>query len=213
MGMLAVGFLYNGVYDSYQLKKSTLPETIMEILTKNNPIVGSVMNVFGTIALFMIIIQLTSVLPVLCYFNRRQFYGLIGMNQDNLSNTQFYVFNNIYNLSCLAWEIFAFDPSKFISVIGALGGFTLIYVIPIFLHLKCLYYTKRNYNKSISPSDEINEKKESLTGPDSKEKEVIVDCLDHSKFMKDSKTMILAFYGFILIIGVAVIVIQGFNFF
>ena len=61
----------------------------------------------------------------------------LGANQ--ITNVHYHLMNVFFCLICLIFEIFNIDVSLVISLSGAVCGFILVYLIPIYLHLHCLY--------------------------------------------------------------------------
>eukprot|EP00340_Litonotus_pictus_P011915 CAMPEP_0170536680 /NCGR_PEP_ID=MMETSP0209-20121228/102281_1 /TAXON_ID=665100 ORGANISM="Litonotus pictus, Strain P1" /NCGR_SAMPLE_ID=MMETSP0209 /ASSEMBLY_ACC=CAM_ASM_000301 /LENGTH=344 /DNA_ID=CAMNT_0010838067 /DNA_START=652 /DNA_END=1683 /DNA_ORIENTATION=+ len=138
-GSFAVAALYNSDYDI-----DNKPNNIMDLLSKETDFLYGFSRIMGIIALFFVLVQLTTVLPILNFFTRRQFFGLIlGSEVEKLSKFQTHMFNLAFNLVCLGFEIPVFEPVVVISYTGALGGFLLIYIIPIYCHLTCLYFDKK----------------------------------------------------------------------
>ena len=146
-GCFAVSALYHhDYYDEKGLPKST-PKSILELLSNESVFLGKFSRIFGLISLFFVFVQLTTVLPILNFFTRRQFFGLILGSEKEESNLQTHIFNLVFNLICLGFEIPVFEPGVVVAWTGALGSLMLIYVIPIWCHLKCLYF---NNNRSAS---------------------------------------------------------------
>jgi len=143
-------------------------------------------------------------------------------SSENLSNLQFHGFNFIYNGLCLGIELFSFNPNLVVSISGALGGFLLIYIIPILLHLTCLYSGQsikiRNINKipelddekvdgNANANAEVDEKKQQLS-ENQENNSSELECLNHDRHLKNNKTLTFLFYGFIILMGVGVIVFE-----
>jgi sodium-coupled neutral amino acid transporter 9 len=136
MGSLAVAGLFNGVY--YE-NKGKCPDTIMKLLVRTNLYLSVTQQVFATISLSFIFIQLTTVIPILCFFTRRQFFDLIYGPKKRIPPLHFHSFNFIYTVCCLVIELLGWNINKIVGLTGAVGGFLLIYVIPVWVHVKCLY--------------------------------------------------------------------------
>lgn len=137
IGMIAVAGLYNEMYSSGHLKK--IPETIMELIVKENNLLTNTGKLLGCVSMFLLFIQLSTVIPIICFFTRRQFYDLIYGPRYTLSDLQIHIFNQCYNFICLIITISVLPISSVISFTGAIGGFLLVYVIPVYVHIKCLY--------------------------------------------------------------------------
>eukprot|EP00340_Litonotus_pictus_P000139 CAMPEP_0170525586 /NCGR_PEP_ID=MMETSP0209-20121228/11014_1 /TAXON_ID=665100 ORGANISM="Litonotus pictus, Strain P1" /NCGR_SAMPLE_ID=MMETSP0209 /ASSEMBLY_ACC=CAM_ASM_000301 /LENGTH=536 /DNA_ID=CAMNT_0010814885 /DNA_START=105 /DNA_END=1715 /DNA_ORIENTATION=- len=143
-GSFAVAGLYNADYDP-----DKKPKNIMELLSGHNPFLSNFSRILGIIALFLVFVQLTTVLPILNFFTRRQFFGLIlGADVEKISKTKMHLFNLVFNLVCLGFEIAVLEPTIVIAYTGAFGGFILIYVIPILSHIKCMYWGKPTSDQS-----------------------------------------------------------------
>ena len=137
-GSFAVAGLYNSHYNP-----DKLPTNIMVLLAGKNDFLNTFQKILGLICLFFVFLQLITVLPILNFFTRRQFYGLIlGSDIEHLSNKKIHLFNLAFNIICLVFEIAVFEPVIVIAYTGAFGGFLLIYLIPIYCHLKCMYFKK-----------------------------------------------------------------------
>jgi len=181
----------------------------MDLIIKSNPGITGVQNVIGIFALILIFTQLSTVIPILLFFTRRQFYNLFYSPGHRIAKWQFHTFNLASNIIFLIAQLMAFNINIIISITGAFGGFFLCYIIPIYLHLKCIYYPKKQETieqriedmgstGENASSDLINKvKDDSLTG-----------CVDHTKYMKDNKTLIFAYYGFLIVCGFAILAVQ-----
>jgi sodium-coupled neutral amino acid transporter 9 len=233
-GSFAVAALYNSEYDS-----KNPPKNIMELLTKKGGFLLGFERVLGMISLFFVFVQLTTVLPILNFFTKRQFYGLIlGTKVENISKFQMHLFNIVFNLICLAFEIPVFEPIIVISYTGAIGGFLLIYIIPIYCHLTCLYFKKENVkqidealiskNNGIKSDgednyddnkvdDSLNDSKESkvkLFGLDDKKMNKLIsdeieECrTDHTHEMTYSKPVVYTFYILLALYGLFILIIS-----
>jgi sodium-coupled neutral amino acid transporter 9 len=199
-GMFGIAALYNSVYDSYQSKEHKFPRTVMELLIKDNPYLNTAQYVLGSIALCLIFIQLSTVIPILCFFTRRQFFDFIYGPRKRLSNTQFHLFNFAYNISCLIVEFFVIDINKLVGFSGAVGGFMLIYIIPIYLHIKCIYTDQDNFTCSKLPeADQELAQKELIPRATQK-------CRDHSDVLIKNTIFAYLVYGSLVLIGLAILV-------
>ena len=102
---------------------------------------------------------------------------------------------------CLVFGIFNVSPGIVIAIDGAVVGFFIIYVVPVKLHLKCLYEKEGRHqvttNESVNGHLEDHQKSH-IERP---------DC-DHSKHRRFSKKTRYIFYGFIMLIGIAFMVVQ-----
>ena len=111
-------------------------------------------------------------------------------------------------------QLLALDPSIIISLNGALCGFFLIYVIPIGIHLKCLYgdAKKRTCLKEATDGStylENNFGNGNINLLSIKETILEYDeCVDHKQLLKDNKYLICVFYFFLGFIGFSIMVAQ-----
>ena len=206
-GMFAVGYLYHTMYTD------KIPETMMDLIVKSNPGMTQIQNIVGIASLILIFCQLTTVIPILLFFTRRQFYNLFYSTGHKINRWQFHAFNLAFNVSCLIIQLCSLDPSMIISITGAVGGFFLIYVFPIFLHLKCLYFSKNVVTSSINIQNTEDNSNSYLSDKlvsnsqvnDKKEDQV---CVDHSKALKQNKILVITFYIIIGMIGAGIMIIQ-----
>jgi len=189
-GMFATAGLF-----SHQYGDGTLPGSITELLVRTNTFLSQTEYIIGCFAVFLIFTQLTTVIPVLCFFSRRQFFELIYGPKVRISRRNFHIFNVFFNLSCLAVEISGYSISKIIGVTGAVGGFLLVYIIPIYIHLKCLYFVKVENNALLldveGKNTKFNEK-----------------CKDHSNYVIQNKVLVYGFYTFLTMFGIAIMIAQ-----
>ena len=100
-------------------------------------------NIYSAIIELLLFLQLMSVLPVLWYVARSQFFNLIFKN-EKVPDKYFYLTNFVFSIVCLGIQIKNVDPALVISLNGAICCYFLIYTIPIALHLKCLYGEKND---------------------------------------------------------------------
>jgi len=230
LGMFAVAGLFSEIYDEEKTKhggKVEIPQTIMDLLIKSNPGLTTVQFVFAVLGMLMIFIQLTSVIPIFCFFCRRMFFNLFYPPEYKLEPWKFHSFNLFFNVSCLVIQVLAIDPSKVIALTGAIGGFVLIYVLPILIHLKCHYWGKTNKIDIISENSyrnssnkdgkdqlllktELNdgENKEVNEGNVYNDKVINDECRDHSDYKKKNIILIYIYYGLIFSFGVVALVFQ-----
>lgn len=95
-------------------------------------------NIGTAIIEILLFLQLLSVEPILWYVARSQFFNLIYKN-DSVPNTYFILSNVVFAGVCLIIQIMNVDPTLIISLNGAVCGFLLVYIIPIKMHMTCLY--------------------------------------------------------------------------
>ena len=66
----------------------------------------------------------------------------------------FYLANLVFAASCLTIEIINVNPALIMSLTGAICGFLLVYIVPIKMHLTCLYADPKELVKSLNRQDE-----------------------------------------------------------
>jgi len=217
LGQIAVAALFSEYNTTGSMP---IPHTVMDLLVKTylgTSGIGLFNFIFSIIALCFVLVQLTTVIPILCFFTRKQFFAFFYETSQTIPDRQFYAFNIFYDVSCLVVELLALDPSIVISLNGAVCGFFLIYVIPIYLHTECLYTKTPELTQSLningseisqasSPPD--NEQKLVANGINNQSGIEYDDCLDHKELRKDNKFMIYGFYGFLGLIGFTIMVAQ-----
>ena len=96
----------------------------------------------------LLFFQLLSVEPILWYVARSQFFNLIYKNEP-VPEKYFYLSNVIFSASCLIIQILNVDPTLIMSLDGAICGFLLVYIIPIKMHLTCLYADPHTLKQSL----------------------------------------------------------------
>ena len=214
-GMFAVAYLY---HENYTEK---LPETIMDLIVRSNPGMTGAQNILGIFSLLLVFTQLTTVIPILLFFTRRQFFNLMYLPGHQIAKWQFHSFNMVFNIASLVIQLMAFNINVVISITGAVGGFFLCYVIPISLHIKCLYWPVKSstspgdFKKVSNSSDELETKKEESSEEliksspkpprDSAEEH---QCVDHTEIMKDNRQLTYAYWTVIGLLGTSILVIQ-----
>ena len=104
----------------------------------------------------LLFLQLLSVEPILWYVCRSQFFNLVFKNEA-VPNKYFFLSNAVFSASCLIIQMLNVDPTLIISLDGAICGFLLVYVIPIKMHLKCLYTDPHELRESLLREDNVND--------------------------------------------------------
>ncbi|KAM3144041.1 hypothetical protein pb186bvf_003805 [Paramecium bursaria] len=107
-----------------------------------NPDATTVLDYFDDNSVLVIqallFLQLTIVYPVLLFITRSQFLNLF-YELDRAPYSVFMIATFVYSISCLFIQMFEVDLTLIISLCGAVIGFMHEYLIPITLHLTCLY--------------------------------------------------------------------------
>ena len=225
-GTFAASALFNAEYSKFN---GQMPNNILEFFSSDNSFLFPFEYIIITIALSMTLIQLTSVMPILLFFSKRQFFALFSVSDEDLTAYQNTTFNIIFNLSCLAFEIFVFTPSKVISLTGTIAGLLLIYIIPIFTHMKCVYFKRENaidtdihvYNQDSHGTKNAAENDNSYSNSSNNienlsksilneklYREMNVVCLTDSNHEKGNIVLVSIFYGLFILYGLFVFCYQ-----
>ena len=223
-GCFGVAALYHHDYKNSKGVQNPIPKSILELLSVKTEFLSGFTRTFGLISLFFVFVQLITVLPILTFFTRRQFFALIFGNDKEIPQLHNNIFNVVFNLICLGFEIPVFEPSVVVAWTGALGCLMLIYVIPILCHLSCLYYNKteakldeksiddRSFSlKDKSGAENAKDKNELLV--ETSEIKSDNNCCrnDYTHEKRYSKLIIYPFYGILMSFGFAVLVVSIYN--
>ena len=110
-------------------------------------------DIFTVIVESMLFLQLISVMPILWYVCRSQFFSLIYEN-NIVPTKSFFLMNTIFAIACLVVQMLNLDPTLIISLNGGVIGYLLVYAIPIKMHLTCLYDKEEaKIEKKLEPED------------------------------------------------------------
>ncbi|CAD8190473.1 unnamed protein product [Paramecium pentaurelia] len=197
-------FAVAGALANNQKQDGKSGSTLLDYYPSDNPLV--------IVIQVLLFLQLTLVFPVLQFITRSQFFGLI-YELERQPKWQFYAFSLTYAITCLIVQCVEVDLSLIISLCGAVIGLFQEYIIPIALHLNCLYAKKGfqtqnqpNYNQvqvSMESTqylvDQVDFTKFSLNDEED------LKCNDHQELLKRMpKNLRISLYSFILIIGIAI---------
>ena len=95
-------------------------------------------DIFTVVIEILLFLQLISVVPILWYVCRSQFFNLIYANEA--VPFKYYVLANaVFAIVALIVQMLNVNPTLIISLNGGVIGYLLVYAIPIKLHLTCLY--------------------------------------------------------------------------
>ncbi len=171
-------------------------------------------NIYSAIIEILLFLQLMSVLPVLWYVARSQFFNLL-LKTEKVPNKYFFLCNFFFSLVCLGIQMVNVDPTLVISLNGAICCYFLLYMIPIALHLKCLYGEKNSLeNRFIINPEKLEADENSFMenyDPNKIEvNEAEMKCTSGHGSMKRmrGKNIRYAFYGFLSLLGVAFAVLK-----
>lgn len=116
-------------------------------------------EIFTLLIEILLFLQLISVMPILYYIFRSQFFNLIYKNEPAPAKYIMLV-NVIFSIVCLIVQMLNVDPTLVISLNGSVIGYLLVYAVPIKIHLSCLYSSepKVNVYKSIEQNKILEEK-------------------------------------------------------
>ncbi|CAD8055073.1 unnamed protein product [Paramecium sonneborni] len=145
------------------------------------------------------LLQLTTVFPLLSFITRSQFFTLI-YKLEQPPQKWFIIYTTGVALSTLLFQCFNISVSLILSLSGAVIGFFQIYLIPIQLHLTCLYAKQKiNDNRAGLINDTI----QYLENPDvSIFDEQDQKCIDHSNLKKRyNKQIRFTLYNLIMFFG------------
>lgn len=95
-------------------------------------------NIWTIFIDFLIFSQMVSVSPLNWYIGRTQLVELIFGNNPTPKLVIFLI-NVLFVIICLAVDLLKIEVTLIISLNGALCGYIMLYIIPIKLHLNCLY--------------------------------------------------------------------------
>lgn len=184
-----------GVFGCLGIVGRTTPDgskaaTVMDFFEKDD-----ILPFFIEIIFFS---HLLTSFPIVNYLARTQILQ-IWFHYERIPQKYSNLFNFFILLVCLLFGVLNVSPGIVIAIDGAVVGFFIIYVIPVKLHLKCLYERKEKENRTESQSEDGNHVKASLINRD--------DCnhTDHKKF---SRKIRLGFYGVVILIGIVFMIIQ-----
>ena len=139
--------------------------------------------------------------PIINYLARTQILQ-IWFHYERIPSLYSYIFNSLMALACLLFGIFNVSPGLVIAIDGAVVGFFIIYVIPVKLHLKCLY--ERQLKDQLTTNESVNNHIDN----DYQTSLINRPGCDHSKYKRFSKRTRYLFYGMILLIGLAFMAVQ-----
>lgn len=86
-----------------------------------------------------ILLQNMSVFPILTFLTRQQFLEII--NKTNPNQRLYYVFTVSLIFLALLVQMLNLNVAAVVSFDGAVVGFVLVYLIPVYMHWKCLYHS------------------------------------------------------------------------
>ncbi|CAD8132403.1 unnamed protein product [Paramecium octaurelia] len=155
-------------------------------------------NIFSYGIQVLQLFQLTTVFPLLAFITRSQFFALI-YKLEQPPQKWFVFYTSIVAFTTLLFQCLNISVSLILSLSGAVVGFFQIYLIPIQLHMTCLYAKKKVDDNRIGL---INDSKEYLENPDeSIFEELDFKCLDHLALKKrlNKQTRFFIYYIIMLI--------------
>lgn len=173
--------------------------------TPDGSVAATVMDYFERDDIFPFLIEiifashLFTSFPIINYLARTQILQ-IWFDYEQIPQKYSYLFNFLILSICLLFGIFRVSPGIVIAIDGAVVGFFIIYVVPVKLHLKCLY------DKELK--GEMRVQRESEGGNHVNVSLIHRAQCDHSKYKRFSKKTRMCFYGTILFIGAVFMVIQ-----
>lgn len=113
-------------------KPGTHPSTIMDCFSDAK----GLLKYMSFVAQFAVIVQLTSIVPIINFVGRQLFFGLLYHEDQKVPTWQFMTFNLFTACSQLVIQIFNTDPSMVIAFSGTVCGFVIVYIFPIMIHFR-----------------------------------------------------------------------------
>lgn len=159
LGYLLTAFFYGliGIFGTLSIAGVDLNgKKANTVLDYFNPNVGT------AIIEILLFLQLLSVEPILWYVARSQFFNLIYKNEP-IPEKYFILSNVVFSGFCILIQILNVDPTLIISLNGAICGFLLVYIIPIKMHLTCLYSDPNVIKQSLLREDSEDERPSIIT--------------------------------------------------
>lgn len=159
LGYLLTAFFYGliGIFGTLSIAGVDLNgKKANTVLDYFNPNVGT------AIIEILLFLQLLSVEPILWYVARSQFFNLIYKNEP-IPEKYFILSNVVFSGFCILIQILNVDPTLIISLNGAICGFLLVYIIPIKMHLTCLYSDPSIIKQSLLREDSDDDRPSIIT--------------------------------------------------
>ena len=108
------------------------PATVMSCLKNSS---GEI-EILTVIAILLLCVGMISVMPLYERTTRNQFFTLLGRDPQKISNKSFFLYNLVYVSFDLLLAIANVNPSKALSLIGAVLGFFNVFLFPIRSHFR-----------------------------------------------------------------------------
>ena len=194
LAFLLTSFIYCiiGFFGCLGIVGKTTPDgstasTVMDFFEKDDILPFLIEIIFAA--------HLLTSFPIVNYLARTQILQL-WFHYERIPHSYSILFNFLMLAVCLVFGIFNVSPGIVIAIDGAVVGFFIIYVIPVKLHLKCLYEREEKTSSSDCETDQM---KQSLVNREG---------CDHSQHTRFSKKTRLVFYSAIILIGIAFMIVQ-----
>jgi len=121
--LFTVGGLYHTALQ--QNPSAQFPANIIDLFERNNPELPLGLFIASLFAVLLVVSQLSTVLPIMCFFSRRQLLELC-YGRKQIPDKAFYGYAVFFTLYCVGIQVLALDLSIVISCKGALAGVLLM---------------------------------------------------------------------------------------
>ena len=160
--LTAMVYLFIGIFGSLSVVGLVTEKTPQIVLDYFND------SIWTIIIDFLIFLQLISVSPLNWYIGRTQILELCYHHNPTPKIIVFLI-NFVFVTFCLGLTLLKVDVTTIISLNGAVCGYLMLYIIPIKLHLNCLYDAHDHEEKDVTYNGELLMKNCDLDyfGPDS----------------------------------------------
>ena len=81
--------------------------------------------------------KLATVYPIFCFLSKNQFFSLFSSKEKKIHWVFSFIYNSLYMAFGMICVLFNINLSFIIGFSGAVFGFVLVYLIPVYFHLKC----------------------------------------------------------------------------
>jgi sodium-coupled neutral amino acid transporter 9 len=114
-------------------------------------------EIAGFLVDFFLLCKLVSITPLYVYLSKNQLFEVFYKDTPSPKWLQ-HGFNVLFLIYIAIMGNFNIQPTVLIGLNGSYGGLILIYIVPIAIHLKCIYTSncKINHKKSYKKSSVAN---------------------------------------------------------
>ena len=158
LGYLNVYVIYGivGLFGSIgiliNLDPSKSYSTISQFFTRRDQ---PALTIPAQIVNLLFLFQLSTVLPILCFISRTQFYSICFGTTHRITKLQNLAYNLAFLVQCLLFQILVVNPSVLIGVAGAVCGFYIVYILPFAIRISASHHakSKANFTSAFSEGD------------------------------------------------------------